>query len=128
MKNDRITQGAFEQMSRERALEEIINERLTTSEKQNVYIKKKYNEEKLENQLKVNSFNSSLKREIKLRLERKQEYENRLIAIEEKERALTDKKIYLNECIETALSDIYILQEQITNISNSKERIFVYYH
>lgn len=114
MKNDRITKGAFEQMSRERALEEIINERLTTNEKQNVYIYKKYNEEKLENQLRVNSFNSSLKKEMHIRLERKREYENRLIAIEEEERALIDKKIYLNECIETALSEHHILQEQIT--------------
>jgi hypothetical protein len=114
MKHDRVTQGAFEQMDRERALEEIINERLTTNEKQNVYIKKKYNEEKLENQLRVNSFNSSLKKEMHIRLERKHEYDNRLIAIEEEIRSLNDKKIYLNECIETALSDIYILQEQIT--------------
>ena len=87
--------------------------RLTTNEKQNVYASKKFKDE-LEKKELIFNHNRALKREIKLRLERKQEYENRLIAIEEEERALTDKKIYLNECIETALSDIYILQEQIT--------------
>ena len=77
MKNDRITQGAFEQMSRERALEEIINERII--------------EPALDDR-KVN-------REIKDLQQRAHIYKTRLIDIEEEERALTDKKIYLNECL-----------------------------
>jgi len=82
MKHDRVTQGAFEQMDREQALKEIINERLTTNEKQNVYASEQFN--------RIN------KNKI---IARKQEYENRLIEIEEEERALKDKKIYLNECL-----------------------------
>ena len=88
--------------------------RLTTNEKQNVYASKKFNDEQEEKQLTF-SHNLALKREIKLRLERQHEYENRLIAIEEEIRALNDKKIYLNECIETLENDNYILKEQIIN-------------
>ena len=88
--------------------------RLTTNEKQNVYASKKFNDEEQKKLLTFNH-NRALKREINLRLERKHEYDNRLIAIEEEIRSLNDKKIYLNECIKTLENDNYILQEQIIN-------------
>ena len=113
--NEQLRQGAFAQMERERALKEIISERLTTNEKQNVYASKKYNEEILENQLRVNAFNLALKKQMHIRLERQHEYENRLMDIEERIRSLTDKKIYFNDCIETAVNEHYILKEQIIN-------------
>jgi hypothetical protein len=96
MKNDRITQGAFEQIEREQALKEIINERLTTNEKQNVYASEKFN--------RIN----------KNRLiARKHEYENRLIAIEEEEQALIDKKVYLYACLNTCQNELNILSNKL---------------
>jgi|LauGreDrversion2_2_1035103.scaffolds.fasta_scaffold66194_2 outer membrane PBP1 activator LpoA protein len=96
MKHDRVTQGAFEQMDREQALKEIINERLTTNEKQNVYASEQFN--------RIN------KNKI---IARKQEYENRLIAIEEEERALIDKKIYLYECLNNCQNELNILSNKL---------------
>jgi len=82
--------------------------RLTTNEKQNVYASKKFNDEQEEKELTF-SHNLALKREIKLRLERQHEYENRLIAIEEEIRALNDKKIYLKECLNNCQNELNIL-------------------
>jgi len=101
MKHELLEQGAFAQMEREQALKEIVSERFTTNEKQNVYASKKYNVNTMKNKQKI--------------ITRQHEYENRLIAIEEEIRALNDKKIYLNECIETLENDNYILKEQIIN-------------
>ena len=69
--------------------------RLTTNEKQNVYASKKYNVNTMKNKHKI--------------ITRQHEYENRLIAIEEEIRALNDKKIYLNECLNNCQKDLNIL-------------------
>ena len=95
MKHELLRQGAFAQMEREQALKEIVSERFTTNEKQNVYASKKYNEKTMKNKHKI--------------ITRQHEYENRLIAIEEEIRALNDKKIYLKECLNNCQNELNIL-------------------
>jgi len=96
--NEQLEKGAFAQMEREQALHKVIDEHLLfnsqkisyqlfDSENHNEHI----NEPALDNR-KVN-------REIKDLQQRAHIYKTRLIAIEEEERALSDKKIYLTECL-----------------------------
>lgn len=93
--NEQLQQGAFEQMSREQALKEIINEHLLFNSQRILIDRENHNQHINEPELD----NRKVNREIKDLQQRAHIYKTRLIAIEEEERALSDKKIYLTECL-----------------------------